>query len=191
MPFSRRDRPVSKSELEVELLRQIREAGLPEPVREYRFAPPRHWRFDLAWPARHVAAEAEGGIWARGRHVRGGGFEGDCEKYNAATEAGWRVFRYTRQTIEDGEAAGQLARVLAQGEGDEPMGNRKINDAVNRTLAWQDWDDARKLAEARGLALLAEAVEPGEDAEWRDVGRAADLLREGLDKVNPEAAKPD
>ena len=25
--------------------------GLPEAIREYRFAPPRRWRFDYAWPA--------------------------------------------------------------------------------------------------------------------------------------------
>lgn len=73
---------------------------LPEPVREYRFHPTRRWRFDFAWPDAKVAVECEGGIWSRGRHVRGRGFESDCEKYNAATLLGWRVFRCTPGMLE-------------------------------------------------------------------------------------------
>jgi len=72
----------------------------PEPEREYRFAPPRRWRFDFAWPDAMVAVECEGGTWSRGRHVRGGGFERDCAKYNAAALAGWTVVRLTRGMLE-------------------------------------------------------------------------------------------
>jgi hypothetical protein len=39
----------------------LRAAGLPEPIREYRFAPSRRWRFDFAWPAAMLAVEVEGG----------------------------------------------------------------------------------------------------------------------------------
>jgi hypothetical protein len=49
-------------------------AGIPAPIREYRFAPPRRWRFDLAWPSLRLALEIEGGTWTGGRHVRGNGF---------------------------------------------------------------------------------------------------------------------
>jgi hypothetical protein len=66
---------------------------MPEPEREYRFAPPRRWRFDYAWPLHRVALEVEGGAFAGGRHTRGAGFRNDLEKYNTATAAGWRVFR--------------------------------------------------------------------------------------------------
>lgn len=79
----------------------IRSAGLPEPEREYRFAPPRRWRFDFAWPERRVAVEVEGGGWVRGRHHRPGGFTKDCEKYNAAVLRGWRVLRYTGDNLTD------------------------------------------------------------------------------------------
>ena len=68
---------------------------LPAPEREYRFAPPRLWRFDFAWPTQFVAVELEGGKWTKGRHTRPKGFQADCEKYNAAAIAGWRVLRYT------------------------------------------------------------------------------------------------
>ena len=59
-------------------------------VREYRFHPTRKWRFDFASPSLKVAVEIEG----RGRHQSIAGFRGDCEKYNAATTMGWRVYRF-------------------------------------------------------------------------------------------------
>jgi hypothetical protein len=82
----------------------LRAAGLPAPVREHRFAPPRRWRFDYAWPACRLALEIEGGVWVGGRHVRGRGFESDCEKYSEAALRGWRVLRVTPAMLRDGRA---------------------------------------------------------------------------------------
>ena len=67
----------------------------PPLVEEHRFHPERRWRFDFAEPSVKVAVEIEGGIWSGGRHTRGTGYRGDCEKYNEATFSGWRVFRLT------------------------------------------------------------------------------------------------
>jgi len=78
--------------------------GLIEPVSEFRFAPPRKWRFDWAWPEWKLAVEIEGGAWVRGRHNRGKGFIGDLEKYNAATILGWAVLRVTPQHVHAGQA---------------------------------------------------------------------------------------
>ena len=101
------------SDLENALAFYIRSLDLPEPEREYRFAlPKRQWRFDFAWPGRKIAAECEGGTWAKGRHVRGAGFEEDCQKYNAAAERGWLVFRFTAGMIQSGEAGEQLSRIM-------------------------------------------------------------------------------
>lgn len=94
----------------VDLAMQIAFAGLPAPVPEFRFAPPRRWRFDYAWPALMLAAEIEGGTWTGGRHVRGRGYERDCEKYNAAAVLGWRVLRVTTAMVRDGRAL-ELLRV--------------------------------------------------------------------------------
>lgn len=69
--------------------------GIEEPVDEHRFDSKRQWRFDYAWPKLMVALEIEGGVWTKGRHIRPIGYIGDIEKYNAATLAGWRVFRAT------------------------------------------------------------------------------------------------
>lgn len=91
----------------------IRWAALPEPVREYQFAPPRRWRLDFAWPDRMLALEIEGGTWSGGRHVRGAGYAADLEKYNAAVLAGWRVLRVTTAMAQDGSVVELLRRALA------------------------------------------------------------------------------
>lgn len=95
--------------LAFDLPAQLSLAGLPAPVPEYRFAPPRRWRFDWAYPDRRIALEREGGIWVRGRHTRGRGYEADCRKYNRAAVLGWVVLRFSPGMIRSGEA---LALVL-------------------------------------------------------------------------------
>ena len=64
-------------------------------VTEYRFSPPRRWRFDFAIPSEKIAIEIEGGVFTGGRHTRGVGYLKDIEKYNTATSLGWRVLRFT------------------------------------------------------------------------------------------------
>ncbi len=86
---------MAESELEAELKYQLSKHGFPEPEQDYKFHPTRKWMIDFAWPDDMIAVEVEGGIHSGGRHVRGVGYENDCEKYNAATLLGWRVFRFT------------------------------------------------------------------------------------------------
>ena len=85
--------------------------GLPDPVSEYRFAPPRRWRFDFAWVDRMVAVEVEGGLWISGRHNRGAGMLGDMAKYNEATRLGWEVYRFSTQQMPLHETAEFLRSV--------------------------------------------------------------------------------
>jgi very-short-patch-repair endonuclease len=88
--------------------------GLPVPEREYVFAPPRKFRFDLAWPDIKLAVECDGGTkYGLSRHSRGAGYENDCRKMNIATGLGWRVLRFTTAMIVSGEAI-QLIRELAK-----------------------------------------------------------------------------
>ena len=102
---------IDRSNLERLFARLVVMFGLPEPVAEYRFHPERRWRFDYAWPELGaVAVELEGGTWVQGRHTRGGGFEKDCIKYNAAVLLGWRVLRFTRGML-DVDPAGCMAQV--------------------------------------------------------------------------------
>ena len=74
-------------------------AGLPRPVPELRFAAPRRWRFDWAWPSLRIALEVQGGIFSGGRHVRGAALLKEMEKLNAAAIAGYRVLYCTPATL--------------------------------------------------------------------------------------------
>ena len=95
------------SQLEQAFLTRLRQIAphLPTPEREYKFAPPRRWRFDMCWPAQRVAVELEGGVWSGGRHTRPAGFEADVEKYNCATVEGWRVLRCTARMLHSDPSA--------------------------------------------------------------------------------------
>ena len=100
------------SGLEEILKTHIQLSGLPEPAREFRFHPRRRWRFDFAWPLYKVAAEVDGGIYSRGRHVRAAGFERDAEKGNAAVLAGWRVLHFTPRHVRSGMAVRAIEALL-------------------------------------------------------------------------------
>jgi hypothetical protein len=104
--------PKVSSHLELNMAWQLKAAKLPLPVPEYRFDSKRKWRFDFAWPDQRLALEVEGGIWTGGRHGRGKGFQEDCEKYNAATVAGWRVLRVTGGQVASGQALAWVEAAL-------------------------------------------------------------------------------
>ncbi len=90
------------------LLWQIAALGLPDPALEYPFRGirgTRRWRFDLAYPDRLLAVEIDGGLFSRGRHVRGAGYGNDRRKDCEAVVTGWRVLRITPEMIKSGEAA--------------------------------------------------------------------------------------
>lgn len=107
-------RPAARSHLEALFAQQLQALrGLP-PVEEHRFAPPRKWAFDFAWPDLLLAVEIEGGTYSRGRHVRPQGFQNDCEKYNEATRLGWRVLRFTAKDVKSGAAVDSVIETLAQ-----------------------------------------------------------------------------
>lgn len=91
---------------------QLRAAKIAGFVREYRFAPPRKFRADFCWPMERVIAEVEGGTHTFGRHNRPKGFEADCEKYNVATTAGWKVLRFTGAMVKDGRALATVEEAL-------------------------------------------------------------------------------
>ena len=100
------------SPLEEMLALHLRAAGLPDPVREFRFHPVRRWRFDFAWVGRKLAVEVDGAHWVNGRHTRPKGFANDLEKMNAAVLLGWRVLRFTGDQVKSGEALAQIEQAL-------------------------------------------------------------------------------
>lgn len=94
------------------LATHIIQCGLPEPVRQFKFDPKRKWAADFAFPDLKILAEVDGGAFSRGRHVRGSGFTLDCERQNAATLAGWRVYRFTTEQVMSGYAVNILRQAM-------------------------------------------------------------------------------
>jgi very-short-patch-repair endonuclease len=86
--------------------------GIETPEKEYRFAPPRKFRFDFSWTRQKIAVEIEGGVWSHGRHTRGQGYLADMEKYNLAGASGWRVFRFTPDQLREGTAQEFMRSIL-------------------------------------------------------------------------------
>lgn len=101
--------------------------GIPEPVREYRFAPPRRWRFDYCWQAAMLALEIQGGIWTGGGHVRGKHLLTEHEKLNAAAARGWRVLFTTPAQVDDGSVFNAIRAALA---GDAASASRSLADVL-------------------------------------------------------------
>jgi very-short-patch-repair endonuclease len=100
------------SHLESQFSIQLHSDHIQPPIREYRFAPPRRWRFDFAWPDHKVAAEIHGGIWNHGRHNRGSGYIKDLEKLTVAQLAGWCVLQFTQEDLDNGRALAMVKDAL-------------------------------------------------------------------------------
>lgn len=98
---------VKQSDLERSFDTQCKWLGIPEPVKEVRFDPARRWRLDRVWPDCMVAFAIEGF-----GHHKLSRYWGDIEKYNAATLAGYYVFRVTTRMVKDGSAVQLVERAL-------------------------------------------------------------------------------
>jgi very-short-patch-repair endonuclease len=113
------------------VLEQLVAAGLPEPALEFFFAKDdlgREWRADLAYPSEWILIEIEGGTWVRGRHSRGAGYEGDCEKYDVATLMGYRVYRFTSNQVK----RGIVPRVIKVALGLAPLTGEEFKTETKR-----------------------------------------------------------
>ena len=97
------------STLELLLWTQIEQARLPLPLREAEIVPGKR-AFDFAYPSLMIAIEVDGGTWlttGRGRsagHAHPARIAKDNEKRNLARLAGWRVFQFTTEAVNDGSA---------------------------------------------------------------------------------------
>ena len=71
-----------------------------EPVeQEHLFHPTRKWRADFCHLPTKTLIEIEGGTRGRGRHNRHEGYRKDTEKYNAAQELGYKVYRFVTEDV--------------------------------------------------------------------------------------------
>lgn len=88
----------SRSPLELEMERQLREAGIPF-VAEFKPLPLRRFRLDFAIVEAKVAVECEGAV-----HRIKGRWQTFPERHHLLTQAGWRIVYAGRLQIMDGTA---------------------------------------------------------------------------------------
>lgn len=87
------------------LQQQFEAAGLPA-VPEFRFAPPRKWAFDFAFPDLLLAIEIEGiDHRKKNRYAR------DLTKYNTAARRGWCLLRFTARQVHQRKAIQEIQQV--------------------------------------------------------------------------------
>ncbi len=92
-----------------------KELGL-EVVKEYMFHPTRKWRFDYAIPEHKLAIECDGGVWNYGRHNRAAGYINDLQKFNEAAVLGWRVLKFTPDTIYSVKTLNMIKEAINNGK---------------------------------------------------------------------------
>lgn len=111
-PAQREIARLKRTRLEDDFAGRLRQAGVPEPVREWCGIPGRKYRFDFAWPAARLVLEVEGLTNRGGRHQRIAGYTEDARKYNLAVLQGLRVLRVTAPMLRDWSAVEYVQRAL-------------------------------------------------------------------------------
>jgi len=61
----------------------------------------KRYRLDFAHSQSCTGIEIQGGVYNRGRHVTGSGYERDCRKYNLAYTSNWTIFLLTSTMAKD------------------------------------------------------------------------------------------
>lgn len=101
--------------------------------KEFYFFEDRKWRFDFCFPNEKLAIEVEGGAFKKrtykskrtgkiittigGRHNSAKGFLNDMEKYNTAAMLGYRLLRFTPQSIMTSKALDIIKECLKKDNG--------------------------------------------------------------------------
>jgi hypothetical protein len=74
----------------------------------------KRYRLDFAHPDSRTGIEIQGGVYNRGRHVTGSGYERDCRKYNLAYTSGWTIFLLTAQMAKEAFWLSLIAAHIAE-----------------------------------------------------------------------------
>jgi very-short-patch-repair endonuclease len=114
-PAQQMIRRAERERHETALATVLHQAGLPEPVRQFRYMPGRKLTADFAYPHVRLLIEVQGGSWGAG-HSRADRYAEDRVKVAEAQMAGWVVIEVTPVMIGDGRALDLIERAL-KGEG--------------------------------------------------------------------------
>ncbi len=91
---------------------QIKAARLPEPVRQYQYAPPRKLRADFAFLRPRLLVEVTGGIYTRKAHGSITGILADIDRLNESSKHGWYMLRFTTDMVKSGTALATIEDFL-------------------------------------------------------------------------------
>ena len=80
----------------------------------------KRYRLDFAHLQSKVGVEIQGGVYNRGRHVTGSGYERDCKKYNLAYTSEWTIFLLTNAMAKDSAWLSLIAAHIAARLGQLP-----------------------------------------------------------------------
>jgi hypothetical protein len=81
---------------------------------EWRFAPPRRFRFDFAHLPSKIAIEIQGGIFMpNSGHNNGAALVKEYEKLCLASSLGWRIFFLSSVTVSDENIYKLIAQAIA------------------------------------------------------------------------------
>ena len=73
----------------------------------------KRYRLDFAHSLSRTGIEIQGGVYNRGRHVTGSGYERDCRKYNLAYTSNWTIFLLTSTMAKDSAWLALIASFLS------------------------------------------------------------------------------
>ena len=103
----------------IELIREYSDIDAWEkdyPERYSKSKRSKRYRLDFAHPNSCTGIEIQGGVYNRGRHVTGSGYERDCRKYNLAYTSEWTIFLLTSTMAKDSFWPSLIAAHIAQRE---------------------------------------------------------------------------
>lgn len=76
----------------------------------------KRYRLDFAHSNSCTGIEIQGGVYIRGRHVTGSGYERDCCKYNLAYTSHWTIFLLTSQMAKEAAWLSLIAAHIASAQ---------------------------------------------------------------------------
>ena len=103
----------------IELIREYSDIDAWEKDYQERYSKSKRskrYRLDFAHPNSCTGIEIQGGVYNRGRHVTGSGYERDCRKYNLAYTSEWTIFLLTSTMAKDSFWLSLIAAHVAQRE---------------------------------------------------------------------------
>lgn len=97
-----------------DFLNDLHLAGLPAPVKEFRFHKKRKWPWDFCYPDQMIAIEYQGGTYMQGKsgHSNVDGLERDYEKFTEGSLLGWTIILINAKTVKNGKALEWVERAL-------------------------------------------------------------------------------